>query len=323
MSRITCNNVTVTLAESESALDGLLRAGVAVPHACRAGACQSCLVRAADGTPPPASQVGLKDSLKSQGYFLACRCVPTGDLTVSLAGDAVGRAGTRVLAVDRLTPDVARVRLQALEPFEFRPGQFVNVARPDGLARPYSIASLPGEPIELHVRKVPGGQFSGWLYDECRPGDTLELRGPIGECFYTPGKPDQPIALIGTGTGLAPLYAVARDALAQGHTGPIRLYHGGLTRSALYYEQTLRDLANQFANFSYHACVAEGVAGSGDVRVGDLEQIVRGDVPGFGGWRAFLCGNPAMVNGLRKKIFLAGAAMKDIHSDAFIMRQGA
>ncbi|HEX8911493.1 MAG TPA: 2Fe-2S iron-sulfur cluster-binding protein [Humisphaera sp.] len=326
MPLITCGQTIVSLSDAETVLDGLLRAGVDVPNSCRAGACQSCLVRAVEGIVPPAAQVGLKDALKQQGYFLACACRPTTDLAVALAGEAVKRAAARVAAVHRLTADVARLHLACDdESFAFRPGQFANVARPDGLARPYSIASLPGEPIELHVRRVPNGRMSNWLFDDCRPGDALELRGPVGECFYTPGKPDQPMALVGTGTGLAPLYAIARDALRQGHTGPIRLYHAAADPSGLYLHAELTALAAAHANLSYRACVTAAAAdGIGEnVTVGDVQQVLLADVPKFAGWRVFLCGNPTLVAALRKKAFLAGASMKEIHSDAFVMRQSA
>src|SRR5205085_691623 len=142
-----------------------------------------------------------------------------------------------------------------------------NVVRPgDGLVRSYSLASLhspPGLPagdtlLELHVRKVTGGQMSKWLHDDVAVGEPLELRGPSGDCFYVAGRPVQPILLIGTGTGLAPLYAIARDALRHGHTGPIRLYHGGLDPSGLYHVDELRRLAATHSNFEYVPCVMNG-----------------------------------------------------------------
>lgn len=324
MATITCNNVVVSLTENETALEGLLRAGVDVPNSCRGGACQSCLMRAVDGTPPPAAQAGLKDSQKAQGYFLACVCRPTADLSVALASDAFPRVPARIRQVERLTADVARLTLHCDAPFDYRPGQFANVVRADGLARPYSIASLHADGrIEMHVRKVPGGRMSAWIYDEATEGQPLELRGPVGDCFYTPGRPEQPLLLAGTGTGLAPLYAIARDAIQQGHTGPIRLYHGAVDESGLYLVHEMQALAAAHANLTYTPCVLSTRATTGNLRVGDLEKIVLGDLGSAKGWRCFLCGNPQRVTSLRKKLFLAGAAMKDIQSDAFVMRASA
>jgi ferredoxin-NADP reductase len=319
------------LSPGESVLDGLLRQGVAVPNSCRAGACQACLMQVTCGTPSPASQKPLKDAMRARGFFLACSCVPTEDLTVRFADHAGRRAKAVLKRVERLAGNVARVLLSCDEPFDYFPGQFVNVVRPsDGLVRSYSIASLhspegvaPGDDhLELHVRKINGGQMSTWLHDEIEEGDELELLGPAGDCFYVPGRPEQPILLIGTGTGLAPLYAIARDALRHGHTGPIRLYHGGLNENGLYHVDELRRLAAAHANFEYVPCVMNGPASEG-VRIGAIDKVVLADQPKLAGWRVFLCGNPDLVNALRKRVFLAGAKMSDIYADAFVMKASA
>jgi NAD(P)H-flavin reductase/ferredoxin len=318
------------LAPGETVLDALLRSGVDVPNSCRAGACQSCLMQATDGAPSPDSQKGLKDAMRARGFFLACSCVPKADLSVRFADHAVARAKAVLKRVERLQGNVCRVLLKCDGAFDYFPGQFVNLVRSDGLVRSYSLASLhspEGLPagddhLELHVRKVNGGQMSTWLHDEAREGDSVELRGPAGDCFYVPGRPDQSILLIGTGTGLAPLYAIARDALRHGHTGPIRLYHGGLDERGLYLVEELHRMAAAHPNFEYLPCVMNGPAADG-VRVGSIEQVVKADLPKLAGWRVFLCGNPDLVNMLRKKVYLAGASMKDIYADAFVMRASA
>src|SRR5206468_3884321 len=133
-----------------------------------------------------------------------------------------------------------------------------------------------------------------------------------------------PIVLVGTGTGLAPLYAIARDALKQGHEGQIRLYHGSLDPSGFYLVEKLQAMAAAHANFFYTRCGLNGAQDQpADLRVGDIEKIVAADIGKFTGWRVFLCGNPQLVTSLRKKAFLAGASMKDIQSDAFVMRAAA
>jgi CDP-4-dehydro-6-deoxyglucose reductase len=320
-----------TLEPGETVLNGLLRQGVAVPNSCRAGACQSCMMQATAGAPSPDSQKGLKDAQRAKGLFLACSCVPTGDLTVSFANDAAQRSRGVIRRVDRLSHDVARVLIDCKEPIAYFPGQFLNLVRGDGLVRSYSLASLhsppgvaPGdESLELHVRRVRGGQMSEWLHDETVVGEPVELHGPMGDCFYVAGRPEQPILLIGTGTGLAPLYAIVRDALRHGHTGPIRLYHGARGPAGLYLVDELKRLAERHANFSYTACVLEGPTDDPQVRIGAIDQIVLKDTPKLAGYRAFLCGDPAIVNALRKKVYLAGAKMSDIYADAFVMRTTA
>jgi CDP-4-dehydro-6-deoxyglucose reductase len=305
---IVCDGRHVALTEGETVLEGLLRAGMAIPHACRAGACQSCLVRATTGTPPAASQVGLKETLRRQGYFLACAARPAEDLTVTTQDAAALAVPAAVQSVARLSPDVLRVRLVVDPSFSYEPGQFVTLLRSDGLARSYSIASQPDdEHLELHVRLVPGGLMSGWLAAPEALGAALQVRGPSGTCFYVKGRPEQPLLLAGTGTGLAPLWAIARAAIAAGHTGPIRLFHGARSAAGLYFADELRDLSESCDPFEYVPCT------DGRVEAAVLERL-----PSLKDHRVFLCGNPDVVTLLRKKVFLAGASLKDIYADAFL-----
>ncbi len=305
------------LREGESVLDGLLRQGVPVAHACRAGSCGSCMLRAVEGEIPAAAQAGLKDSWKAGGYFLACICRPEGPLTVAEAGSDARVAAT-ISSLGKLAADVLRVGLTCTAQFPYRAGQYLTLIRDSGLARSYSIASLPEEAeLELHVRLIPGGRMSGWLAHEARLGDKVVLQGPSGECFYVSGREDQPVVLIGTGTGLAPLRGIVRDALRAGHRGPLRLFHGARTVDGLYLREELAALAAAHANFTYVPTVLDGDGAAG-VDVGPIDRIVAGQLPGLGGWRGFVCGDPALVQNLKRKLFLSGMALNDICADAFL-----
>jgi ferredoxin-NADP reductase len=228
------------LLPGETLLTGLTRQGVMIPSFCRTGVCQTCLVRATKGQPPPESQVGVAEPLVQSGCFLACQCLPDGPLEVE-ACDAIGTFSTRVARVEALSQQVLRVELEVPEGFEYRAGQFVQLEREGGVTRPFSLASVPGSPhLELHVLLRSGGLMSQWLrWAERQP---ITLRGPFGECFYFEGELDRPLLLAGTGTGLAPLLGVTRAALAAGHRGAIHLYHGSTTRDGLYLFDTLRAL---------------------------------------------------------------------------------
>ena len=305
------------LDEGETVLDGLLRHGVALSHSCKAGVCGSCMLRATSGAVPPKAQTGLKDSWKSRGYFLPCSCVPEEDLELAAPG-ADFRFSAVITALKALSSDVLLACLSPETTVEFHAGQYVTVERADGLARSYSIASLPGAgTLELHVRRIPGGRMSGWFHDEARVGDRLTVLGPTGECFYVPGREKQPLLLAGTGTGLAPLYGIVRDALAAGHAGPIRLFHGALRHEGLYLMDELRELAGRHAQLEYTPAILRGEPAPG-LSVGALDEVILDRVPDVTGWRGFVCGDPALVQQLKKTLFLAGMASREIYADAFI-----
>ncbi|NJD06566.1 MAG: 2Fe-2S iron-sulfur cluster binding domain-containing protein [Methylococcaceae bacterium] len=308
----------------ESVLECLERGGVAIPSSCRSGSCQTCLMKATAGEPPTASQQGLKDSLKLGNHFLACICHPTESLEVALPQEAQGVTPATVKQLQLLNDDIMQVALECHDPIEYRPGQFINLFRDPGLGRSYSIASVPGadDHLQLHVRRLPNGRVSGWIHDELRTGQTVEVRGPAGDCFYVPGRPDQPLLLIGTGSGLAPLYGIIRDALLRGHSGPIRLFHGSRHRGGLYLTGELLELTRQYSNFDYVPCISGDDLPHGHA-AGRAEAVALQEVSNLKGWRVFLCGHPEMVRTATKKAFLAGASMKEIYADAFNVNQAA
>jgi ferredoxin-NADP reductase len=221
------------------------------------------------------------------------------------------RLAAVIVELTRLSDSVLRVGLKPAGPFEYHAGQFVTIFRADGLARSYSIASLPAEGmLELHVRVLANGRMSRWLADESPMGVEVQIQGPSGECFYLSGREAQPLLLAGTGTGLAPLLGVARDALLQGHRGPIHLVHAAANRHGLYHHELLARLSADHGNLSVWQTTLDAD--------GPLDKAVFGRFPSLAGYRVFLCGDPTLVQSLRKRAYLAGAAMNDIHADAFL-----
>jgi NAD(P)H-flavin reductase/ferredoxin len=304
------------IGEGESVLNALLRGGEAIPYACREGVCGSCMLRAVSGEVPARARQSLKESWKAQGYFLPCVTKPGGDLEVAPVR-ADDRVSAKIQGLERLSDTVLRVRLRAGGKFEYRPGQYLTLMRQDGLARSYSIASLPDEElIELQVRLLPGGKMSGWLAEEARIGEFVRLTGPSGECFYVAGREEQPMVLAGTGTGLAPLWGIVRDALRAGHKGPIHLFHGAVNPGGLYLVKELGGLCREYPHLRYTSVVLQG--GNGDIETGDLGDAILNRYPVLDGWRGFICGDPGVVQKLKRRLFLEGMAMQDIHSDSFL-----
>jgi ferredoxin-NADP reductase len=273
---------------------------------------------AVEGEPTPASQVGIKETLKAQDHFLICSCVPEFDMLVAAPDRASTAFDTTVISLEPLSADVVRLRLVQPEGYKYLPGQFLNLTSAAGVTRSYSLASVPDidDFLELQIRQVPDGQVSGWAAG-LQAGDAVTISQAAGQCSYLPGREEQPLLMVGTGTGLAPLIGIARDALQQGHTGPIHLYHGSSTPEGLYLVDELAAMAESHAGFHYHPCVSRGTPPAG-VQSGRAADVALQDHAKLSGWRVFLCGREDMVRALQKKTFLAGASMSDIFADPFV-----
>src|ERR671910_433772 len=125
-----------------------------------------------------------------------------------------------------------------------RPGQHVDVrlTAEDGYQaqRSYSIASAPdGARVELTVDRLPDGEVSPYLTDELRPGDKLELRGPVGGYFAWEAKDGGPLFLVAGGSGIAPLMAMIRHRAAAGSDVSCHLLYSSRSREETIFADEL------------------------------------------------------------------------------------
>jgi len=311
---------------NETVLECLLRHGIHIPNSCQSGLCQSCMLRATDGNPGSTAQQGLRPAKIEQNYFLACCCKPTEDLQAELPDSSSLSVATNIVSIDLLTLNTARMRLALPDNYSYHAGQFLRVFHPLGESRNYSIASLPeiDDFLELHIKILPDGLVSNWLVNSLQVGDEINIGEAIGDCYYIPDKPQQSMLLMGTGTGLAPLYGVLRDAIHQQHQGDIYLYHGAHKQEDLYLAELLNTLATRngihyLPSFSAETNGnSENENNTDNIRNGRCNELALQDHPKLSGWRAYVCGNPKMVKASQRALFLAGVSMSEIYVDSFL-----
>lgn len=327
MPKVVLGDNSFELQTNECVLDCLLRNAQPIAYACRSGACQSCLCKAVTGEPGARAQTGLKATLQAAGYALACQWVPEDDVEVRLPGAAENALEARIKELQPLNGGVLRVLLRLTSDaagFSCKPGQYVNLINPDGISRSYSVANDQRRDghLEFHIAATQHGLFTRWLFQCAQVDDLLHVRGPAGDCFYVPDQTRHfPMLLVGTGTGLAPLWGIANDALAHGHEGPITLLQGATVPERLYYVDELAAL-QQHAGFRSQALVLHGADTDARVRQGDIAEAALAalDPARLKETRVYLCGAPDFVQGLRKRIFLKGVSSAHIFCDAFVTR---
>ncbi len=318
MPLIGINQQTFVSEPDETVLQCLERNNCAPPSSCRSGMCHTCMMRSVGGPPPVNSQAGLKESLQQQNYFLSCICVPKDNMEVGYA-DAAATPGTSIVLMEKtlLSPSIMRLRFTTDQAYEYRAGQFTNLFKDEHLTRSYSIASVPDleNYLEFHIEKIPNGIMSGWIFDELSVGAELKISEPLGECYYTEGYEENNMLLVATGSGLAPVYGILRDALNRGHRGEIHLYHGASGRDKLYLFDELTVITKKYKNVHYTPSLTKDV--SENIQQGRANELALNDHKDLKKWRIYLCGHPEMVSNTKRKAFLAGAALNDILADPF------
>jgi CDP-4-dehydro-6-deoxyglucose reductase len=329
---------------TENILDAALRAGVGLPFGCKDGACGSCKARVLSGALEQGwhAASALSHEEHVAGLALLCCAQPRSDLEVEVHevagyGDFPARKmPCRITHVELVTPDVVIVTLQlpAAERLQYRAGQFLEFTLGNGARRCYSIATAPhaDEPISIHVRHMPGGVFTDALFGAAakpiKERDILRLEGPLGTFFLRPDS-ERPIVLLASGTGFAPIKAIAETIfqLRLNHDDPARsrpartvvLYWGARARRDLYMNELPMQWAAEQPNFRYVPVLSDALpedAWTG--RTGFVHHAVMKDLPDLSPYDVYACGAPAMVDAARRDfVALCGLPEDQFLADAF------
>ena len=314
----------ISVAAEQTILQAAVEAGVAYPHGCRSGRCGSCKSRLTSGDVKLGkhSPFALTEEDRAKGLILACRSVPTTDVTVEwLDVDYVAMPtvaqGATVVAVESKTHDILAIRLKLDDrsAFRFTAGQYLSLAIPGAPTRHYSMASRPDdELVELHVRLVPGGRTSSLIHASLKAGDRVEIKGPSGSAYLRDAHAG-PIVAVAGGSGLAPIKSIVETALGAGMSQPIHLYFGVRTQDDLYLVDYFRWLEQHFSNLDFVPVLSRAVETGW--RTGFVSDALAEDHRQLVGAKAYVAGPPAMVDAVGSVLAARGVASSDIHADVF------
>ena len=296
----------------ETILEAALRHGLTLPYGCRDGACGACKGKVLDGAVDHGkSQLhALTDAERAAGQTLFCCAKPQSDLVIESrevrkAGDIpVKTLPARVQQLERVAPDVmlVKLRLPATERLQFLAGQYIDILLKDGRRRSFSLANAPhdDELLELHIRHVPGGQFTEHVFSAMKEKDILRINGPHGS-FFLREESTKPMLMLAGGTGFAPIRSVVEHAIAERCRRPMAIYWGGRTLVDLYQ----RDIAERWARAHDHIrfvpVLSEPIAADGwSGRTGLVHEALMADYPDLSGHQVYACGSPAMIAAARR-----------------------
>jgi len=322
-------NRTVPVRDGETLLDAGLRGAVALPFECRSGGCGACKATVLNGNVDPGvfQRHALSDAERGRGVVLLCCATAHSDVEVEYEDGAAAREQplpvypARVERLERLAHDVMLVALRLAEgrSITFSAGQYVNVILPDGGRRSYSF-TVPGgttDLVELHVRRVPGGRFSGHVFDQMKVGDPLRVEGPLGS-FVLHEPSSRPLVFVAGATGFAPVKSLLEEAFRLGIERPLHLYWGVRKRRDLYLLELPGRWAREHANFRFVPVLSEPDADDEWTgRSGLVHEAILADFPDMTGLAVYACGSVQMVEAARPEFVAQGLDEDHCFSDAF------
>jgi len=321
---------TLIAREGETILEAALRQGLNLPYVCRDGACGVCKGKILKGTVNYGTyQDGvLTEAEKAQGKALFCCAKPLSDLDIEChevdqdRRFPVKSMSFRVQKMERAAQDVMLLELapEGDERMAFVAGQYVAVLLEDGSKRSYSIANAPHEleHMQLHIRRIEGGKFTGHVFNGMKEGDVLQVEGPYGN-FYLREDSHKPIIFMSGGCGFGSIKGMVEYAFKVGVTRPMTLYWGARTPDDLYSDLPEK-WQQEHENFKFIPVLSEPKPEHGwQGRTGLVHEAILQDHERLDEYQVYSCGSPGMVEASRAPFMAKGLPEDEYFSDAFVV----
>jgi NAD(P)H-flavin reductase/ferredoxin len=325
------DNRIVPVREGERLLEAALRAEIRMPYDCRNGGCGECKARLLYGSVDPGDyqESALSAAERAQGAILPCCATPLSDVEIEYLPREIPGVrpvqvySARVSKMARLAPDVMQLYLEVEGeevPF-FYAGQYLNVLLPDGQKRSFSFANPPHERdrIELHIRWIPGGLFTTYVFTEMKEGERIRFEGPLGS-FFLREESEKPIIFVAGATGFAPVKSMVEHAFHIGLARRMYLYWGVRRRRDLYLAELPRRWERSHDNFRFVPVLSEPQPeDEWSGRVGLVHEAILADFPDLSKYQIYACGSVEMVRAAHPAFLARGLSEHDCFSDAFLL----
>jgi CDP-4-dehydro-6-deoxyglucose reductase len=315
--------------EGEAVLTAALRQGVMLPYSCKNGTCGSCKGKVLQGEVhyPFHPPMALEREDYAANRALMCQAEPLEDLVIqvreieAVRDIEVRMLPARVIEKTQLSPSVIRLRLKLPknQRLQFLAGQYVDVLLQGGKRRAFSIASCPSleDEIELHIRHVEGGDFTGYVFDTLKVLDIIRFEGPLGNFFVRNDDPQRPMIMLGGGTGFAPLKSMVENLLEHGDRREIHLYWGARRREELYLDELPQQWATEHSHIHYRRAVSDEPHLPEGYFAGLAHEAVLADHPDLSGFEVYMSGPPAMIDAARHAFREQGLNPDRLYYDSF------
>jgi ferredoxin-NADP reductase len=220
------------------------------------------------------------------------------------------------------TPSVKTIAFDVRGWSGHRAGQHVDVrlTAEDGYQaqRSYSIASAPdGSRLELTVVRIDDGEVSPYLTDELRPGDQIELRGPVGGYFVWEPPQGGPLLLVAGGSGVVPLMAMIRLRAAVGSDAEMRLLLSSRSWDDVIYRGELERLSGNGLTVVHALTGSQPPGWTGYACRVDAEMLAEVGPSPADRPRVYVCGPTPFVEAVAEALVQLGHEPQCVKTERF------
>jgi ferredoxin-NADP reductase len=218
------------------------------------------------------------------------------------------------------TPKVRTLSLEVPHWPGHRAGQHLDIrlTADDGYqaSREYSIATAPGEPVAITVERLDDGEVSPYLTQDVRPGDEIEVRGPVGGYFVWDPVDGGPLLLVAGGSGIVPLRAILRHRAREESPVLVRLLYSSRSWAEVIYRAELDQHVDGVTVI--HTLTRQQPAGwQGYARRVDQQMLTEVAWPAAQAPLAYVCGPTSFVETVAAGLVALGYPAGRVKTERF------
>ncbi len=325
----------------DNLLKAALEADLPWSHDCRVGSCGSCKCKLVEGKIKPLADFSYVldgDDLQN-GFILACQTRLKTDIEVEveLLSDSERQhhweSSAVIKSITDLTHDIKELVIEIDDPTVaqvdeqlYKAGQYADLKIPElSEGRSYSFASAPklGQTeFKFYIRKVPGGEFTEWLFKEDRTGQSLTMSGPFGH--FGLAEQAEPMTCVAGGSGMSAIISILEAALEAGEKRDVKFVFGARTQKDLYCDDVIAKLANDWTSkglgkFEYVPALSEEPEDSDwQGARGLCTEFIASEGDESISGHAYLCGPPGMIDAAINVFERKGMSSDNISFDKFL-----
>lgn len=217
------------------------------------------------------------------------------------------------------------------EAFRFTQGQFVTLKthiEGEETRRSYSICvgvtdyDRDGE-LRIGIKRVRGGRFSNFAFDQLAPGHEIDVMTPDGRFFtHLNAEHGKHYVAFSGGSGITPVLAIVKTTLETEPRSAFTLVYGNRSVDQIMFAEELEDLKNRFMNrFRLYHVLSDDLQ---DVELfnGVLDQAKCAEflatlLPADEIDEAFICGPGPMMDAAEAALKDAGVPQQKVHVERF------
>lgn len=284
------------LTDNISILEAAISQGINLPYGCRNGDCGGCKCNVSSG-------VLMDDNghkIESLNDVLLCQSFANSDIVLDIPGFdnsiKIRNYLAKIIKLDKHNNTaIMQIQIPNTQTFNHLPGQFIEI-NAAGVTRSYSIANIANDNkiIELHIRHYLNGFFSTKVWNDYKVGSVIKFKAPLGN--FTLQSTQNPLLMVCTGTGFAPINSLLQHMLQIGSTRSVHLIWGNYEEDDFYCLDYLEQYKKLNLKLSLCANKVQDVTTFSSLLV---TQVVSQEYNDLSNYEVYACGNPNMINDIR------------------------